>query len=165
MMDDTTAAHAAIPSAVAITRGIHHCRHGEWYSGLHYLQMAHDRPEDQTLPGLAYSFLGLAVARCEHRHADATTLCEHAVEVGFYEPENYVNLALVRILAHDRGGALAAISRGLAVDPRHEALRELQRELGQRRPPVLSFLPRTHPLNQWLGRMRHSWHLRHARHA
>jgi len=161
-MDDSTAGHAAIPSAVAVTRGINHCRKGEWYSGLHYLQMAHDHPEDMTLPGIAYSYLGVAVARCEQRHGDATALCEHAVDVGFFEPENYLNLAMVRVLARDRRGALAAIRRGLAVDARHPGLRDLQRELGQRRPPVLPFLSRSHPLNQWLGRMRHSWSLRHA---
>jgi hypothetical protein len=45
---------------------------------------------------------------------------------------------------------------GLAVDNRHPGLLELRRRLGVRQPPVLRFLSRSHPLNVWLGRARHS---------
>jgi hypothetical protein len=40
------------------------------------------------------------------------------------------------------------------VDPRNPALVLEWRRLGIRRPPVLRFLPRRHPLNRLLGRMR-----------
>ena len=45
--------------------------------------------------------------------------------------------------------------RGLEVDSTHAGLMTLRRELGERRQPVLSFLPRRHALNRWLGMARH----------
>jgi hypothetical protein len=40
------------------------------------------------------------------------------------------------------------------IDPANEALLHEMSDLGARIPPVLSFLPRRHPLNRWLGRAR-----------
>lgn len=158
------ASMATVPNSVAIVRGIYHCRRGEWHSGLHYLvKVGGTQPTgDDAFPGLYYSYLGHALARCERRHAEALALCEHAVRLGFFEPENFMNLAWVRLLAGDRRGALDAIDAGLALDAQHAALRELSERFGRRRPPVLSFLPREHALNRKLGRWRHAWMTRRA---
>ena len=144
-----------LPSAVAASRGILHCRRGEWHSGLHYLQQVELGGGDVTLPGLYYSYLGLALARCQRRHSEGIELCERAVSLGFFDPENFLNLAWARMLAGDRRGALDAVERGLKLESRHAALKELAQRLGRRRPPVLSFLPREHPLNRRLGQWRH----------
>ena len=151
---DTTG--RTLPSAVAASRGILHCRRGEWHSGLHYLQQVEQTSGDVTLPGLYWSYLGLALARCQRRHAEAVELCERAVSLGFFDPENFLNLAWARMLAGDRRGALASVEGGLRLEPGHPALLELAQRLGKRRPPVLPFLPREHPLNRRLGRWRHA---------
>lgn len=148
---------SVIPAPVAVHRGILHCRAGEWHSGLYYLLRADGSDADLTLPGLYYSYLGQALARCEQRHAEAIALCERAVAIQFYEPENFLNLAWSRFLARDRRGAVMAIERGLALDPRHAGLRLLQQRIGRRRAPVVSFLPREHPVNRFFGRLRQRW--------
>jgi hypothetical protein len=40
------------------------------------------------------------------------------------------------------------------IDPANTCLAEDLQRLGRRRLPVLQFLPRHHPLNRWLGRLR-----------
>jgi hypothetical protein len=51
---------------------------------------------------------------------------------------------------------VAAVERGLKLDPDHPGLLTLQKEIGTRRRPVLRFLDRDHPVNVFLGRMRHN---------
>jgi hypothetical protein len=40
------------------------------------------------------------------------------------------------------------------IDPGHRALASDLEQLGRRQLPVLQFLPRNHPVNRWLGRLR-----------
>jgi hypothetical protein len=40
------------------------------------------------------------------------------------------------------------------IDPGNTRMLEELRRLGVRQLPVLRFLPRRHPINRWLGRMR-----------
>jgi hypothetical protein len=53
--------------------------------------------------------------------------------------------------------AIRYLRRGLMIDPGHGALAAELEQLGRRQLPVLQFLPRNHPVNRWLGRMRHRW--------
>jgi hypothetical protein len=46
--------------------------------------------------------------------------------------------------------------RGLKIKPRHPGLVEALRRLGFRQRPVITFLPRSHPVNQMLGSLRAS---------
>ena len=157
-----TDAPAILPPSVAVVRGIAACRRGEWHSGLHYLRIAEERDGDVTLPGLYWSYLGLAVARCERRHDAALELCERAVTIEFFQPENFVNLAWVHLLSGNRRAAMAATERGRSLDAEHAGLREMAARLGSRRPPVLRFLRREHPINRSLGRWRHALEMRRA---
>jgi hypothetical protein len=142
-----------IPERLA--RGLDLCRGGEWDRGLAILGALGQSAEKSALPGLFYSYLGYGIARCERRVKEGVKLCEHSIKIEFYQPENYLNLARTQLLANDRRGAVGAIRRGLKIDPNHADLLELQREIGVRREPVLSFLSRDNPLNRFLGRLRH----------
>jgi hypothetical protein len=82
-------------------------------------------------------------------------LCEHSLKIQYYEADNHWNLARVQIVSGERLAAFQTISRGLKLDPTHEGLLQTQKEIGVRRRPVLGFLSRDHPLNIWLGRLRH----------
>ncbi len=64
-------------------------------------------------------------------------------------------LGLLLLGSGDRARAVRAFRAGLRMCPRHPALRARLREMGHRRRPVLPFLPRSHPANRWLGRIRH----------
>jgi hypothetical protein len=136
--------------------GIALCRRGEWDKGIQILgRVVEAQGVSSELPGVAYSFLGWGVAKAQRRVRDGLRLCEHAVKVQFYEPDNHWNLARVRMLANDRRGAVQSIARGLKLDGNHEGLRALRHEIGIRRRPVIPFLSRDNPLNRLLGRMRH----------
>lgn len=104
------------------------------------------------------SFYGLGLARVERRLDDALELCRSAAKEEFFNPELYHNLARVHLAFGFKAEGIRYLRRGLMIDPSHgPMLRELQ-ELGVRRSPVLTFLPRRHPMNRWLGRCRDWWH-------
>jgi hypothetical protein len=144
------------PKAVA-ARGVALCREGDWDRGLQLLSGAAERrTEGGELPGLVYGYLGYGVARYQRRIRDGLKLCEHAVKIQYYEPENHLHLARTRLLAGDRRAAVSSLARGLKLDPAHRGLRELREEIGVRRRPVIPFLSRDNFLNILLGRLRHS---------
>ena len=137
-------------------KGIELCRHGNWKEGLYWLSLAAGAKADSDeLPALFYSYLGYGVARYQKQHVQGLKLCRRAVELEFYQPESYDFLARTYLLIGDRRAAYDVVERGLEVDSTHDGLVALRSELGERRPPVLSFLPRRHALNRWLGMARH----------
>ncbi len=138
--------------------GIALCKKGDWDLGIQLLgRIVEDQGVSKDMPGTAYSFLGFGVAKRQRRIRDGLRLCEHAVKVQFYEPDNHWNLARVRLLANDRRGAVRAIARGLKLDPNHRGLRGVREEIGVRRRPTIPFLSRDNVLNRLLGRMRHDF--------
>ena len=138
-----------------IDSGIDHCRAGRWQKGANYLGYVAERSHgDLSRASLYLSYLGCSIARVEGRTREARALCERAVEVEFYQPENWANLAEVLILSEMRKEAAEALRHGLEVDPQNERLREVHEQLGRRRPAVLGFLGRGNPVNHLLGRLR-----------
>lgn len=140
----------------ALGAGMAHARRGEWHAALvHLSPIFEQQPDGLELPGLFWSAYGHALARCERRHDQARLLCERGVEEQFYEPETWLHLAWVHVLRGDRAAGFDALARGLVLHPGHPRLRDLHRRLGERRCPVLRFLPREHPVNVKLGKLRH----------
>jgi tetratricopeptide (TPR) repeat protein len=113
-----------------------------------------------NISSLVYSYLGLGIAQHRSEMKEGLRLCQHAIKLEFFQPENYFNLARVHLIAQQRKDAVAAVRRGLGIDPDHEGLKRLQVRLGIRRQQVLPFLARGHFLNQFLGRMRHRMRMR-----
>lgn len=139
--------------------GIELCKKGDWDLGIQLLgRIIEEQGISKDMPGAAYSYLGFGVAKRQRRIRDGLKLCEHAVKVQFYQPDNHWNLARVRMMANDRRGAVRSIARGLKLDPNHRGLRGLREEIGVRGRPVLPFLSRGNFLNRWLGRIRHDFH-------
>ena len=139
-----------------IDSGIEHCRAGRWDKGVEYLRyVAAREPRGLSEAGLFLSYLGCAVARTGARTSEGLALCEQAVQVEFYQPENYVNLARTHLLAGRRLSALRAVEQGLRVDPEDQRLHELLHRIQLRRTPVLPFLARSNPINKYVGMIRH----------
>ena len=137
-------------------KGIELCRQNDWKEGLYWLGLAASAKEDSDdLPALFYSYLGYGVAKYQKQQLQGLKLCQRAIELEFYQPESYDFLARTHLLMGDRRAAYDVVERGLEVDSTHEGLVALRSELGERRQPVLSFLPRHHALNRWLGMARH----------
>lgn len=138
-------------------RAIDECRKGNWDQGLPYLGLLADSADRSSLPGLFYSYLGYGIALREQRVDEGLKLCKHAIKIEFFQAENYWNLARLHLLKKDRKNAVRAVRDGLKVDPNSAELLALQKELGLRKLPILSFLSRNHPLNRILGSIRHKF--------
>jgi tetratricopeptide (TPR) repeat protein len=100
------------------------------------------------------SFYGLGLALVERRFEKALELCRSGAKEEFFNPELYHNLARVHMAFGFKSEAIRYLRRGLMIDPANQALATDLERLGRRRMPVLQFLPRNHPVNRWLGRMR-----------
>jgi len=109
------------------------------------------------------SYYGLSLALSADRLKDAEALCAHAVKMDSHGSDLYYNLGKVRLLRNDRKGAYAAFKRGLSVDPGDTRIRQELANLGKRRPPVIPFLRRRHPLNKLFGLLMSRYVLRRAR--
>ena len=139
-----------------VEKGLERCRKGDWELGLDLLRKAARKEEkESTLPSLYYSYLGYGAARFDGARKDGLALCKHAIRMDDGEPENYMNLAKVCLLAGDRRQAVAAVQRGLKVDPRFLPLVALRHRMGFRRKPVIPFLSRDAWINRRLGERRH----------
>jgi len=144
-------------------QAIHACRAERWREGLDLLtRVAQNAERRGNLPGMFYSYLGLAMARCEGRRREGMELCRHAVREQPEEPDNHLNLAYVYLTLGRRESAILAMQAGLERNPDHERLLALHAKLGVRDQPPLPVLPRGHAVNVSLGRVRHWWRTRQA---
>lgn len=101
------------------------------------------------------SYLGVVLARSENKWGEAEKLCDQAVRMKRNQAQLYLNLAEVYAAAGRRDDAVEALQAGLKFARRDVRLTIAINKLTQRRPPVLSFLGRRHPLNRQLGLLRH----------
>lgn len=138
--------------AKAFHAGIVACREKRWREGYGQLaEVARVAGSGKQLPSVFYSYLGLSMAHCEGRKREGLQLCRYAVRLEPRRPENQLNLAIAYRMVRRRRAAVRALQAGLALSPNHARLRELEAELGVRRPPVLPFLGRDNALNRTLG--------------
>ena len=101
------------------------------------------------------SYLGVVLARSEKKWGEAETLCDSAVRMKRNQAQLYLNLAEVYSNAGRREDAVEAIQAGLKFARRDARWTIAMNKLTDRRPPVLTFLTRKHPLNRQLGILRH----------
>jgi Tfp pilus assembly protein PilF len=100
------------------------------------------------------SYYGLCVAMEKEDFDSALKLCERAVKMDPKNPLSRVNLGKVYRLHGDNSKAYESFIQAWKTDKTHpSAAAELSR-MGIRRPPVLSFLHRSHWLNRKLGIIR-----------
>jgi hypothetical protein len=97
------------------------------------------------------SYCGLA--RVLSGDAGGLQLCREAAKSELYDGDVYLNLARAEWYFENRKLTVVALKKGLRVDAAHPGLRQMREELGVRQRSPLPFLPRSHPLNQALGRL------------
>lgn len=97
----------------------------------------------------------LALALVKGQFLGAAELARAAVRQEFYNPDLYLDLARIYLAFGMKAEGIRYLRRGLMIDPAHEALQSELRRLGVRRRPPIRFLPRHHPLNRWLGKLRY----------
>lgn len=101
------------------------------------------------------SYTGLLAAVAEKRFSDGELLCQEAIGLKCNHAQLYLNLAEVYEHAGRTAEAIDTLQKGLVSAGRDYRIRRALERLGVRRPPVLRFLQRGHPLNRTLGRLRH----------
>ena len=101
------------------------------------------------------SYLGVILARSEEKWAEAEQLCDSAVRLKRNQAQLYLNLAEVYASSGRREDAVEALQSGLKYAQRDVRLNMALTRLAERRPPVLTFLNRKHPINRQLGILRH----------
>ena len=149
-----------------LDKGLEYCRQGDWKTGFEHLSaVAQQQKKPGELPSRYYSFLGYGMALRQKRIDEGIKLCRYAVKKEFFQPENYLNLARVYLLAERRDAAYKAILKGLKVDPDFPELVALRRSMGERQLPALPFLARSNPLNRLLGSIRYAFRKRPAQSA
>lgn len=100
------------------------------------------------------SYGGLLIATEEGDVRTGLGWCERAVEIAFYDPRMYINLARL----HERTGwksqAAEVLRKGLRIDPGNDELLAEINRINPRTPDAIPSLPRTHPVNRALGKLR-----------
>ena len=139
-----------------IEEGLRLCRDDDWAGGMELLwKVARKEERGTKLPAIYYSYAGYGAAKLQKNTKEGLSLCRHAVKLDPTEADNFLNLARVEMLRNNRRGAVKALQRGLRLSPANPRLKEFQKEIGYRRPPVVPFLSRDSRLNIWLGKRRY----------
>jgi predicted Zn-dependent protease len=111
--------------------------------------------EEEPANPFYISYMGVAIAATQQKWAEAEELCRSAIRISRRQAQLYLNLAEVYVAADRKQDAADTLVRGLRYAPHDRRLKIGLDRLAIRRPPVLSFLPRTHSVNRNLGKLRH----------
>jgi len=111
----------------------------------------------------ALSYYGLCIALVQKKYKLAIEFCQKAIEMNFYWPDHYTNLARVYIAASMKRKAFETMEKGLSMFPEDRGLRRVRQEMGVRARPSVPFLGRDNPINKALGRSRHAAKVTEAR--
>jgi tetratricopeptide (TPR) repeat protein len=117
-------------------------------------QLSSHDVSDKPVLSRSSSFYGVCVAVVKRRYAEAVKYCNISLKSQFMDPDHHTNLGLIYLERDDRGNAIEQFHAGLRIQPKNVRIHKILTEIGRRRDPVLSFLPRSNPLNVWLGRRR-----------
>lgn len=96
------------------------------------------------------SYLALCIAKERGQFQLAVTLCEKAKAREPQNPVHYLNLGKVYLYAGKTDDAIRTFREGLSREKDQKIIDELNK-LGTRKPPVISFLKRSNPVNRFLG--------------
>ncbi|MEJ2697469.1 MAG: hypothetical protein P8013_12580 [Candidatus Sulfobium sp.] len=110
------------------------------------------------------SYCGYLVAVVEKKPKEGTMMCENAINIlkrsrstdsVFFMPLFYLHLGRAYLKGDRKKAALKALQQGLKYDRRDGDLLSEIKAFGIRKRPVVPFLERGHPVNKYLGKIRH----------
>jgi tetratricopeptide (TPR) repeat protein len=156
MTEATNGGERAAPPAahVILEEGIARYRDGDVREAHAHFERAHRRdPADPR----TMSWYGVTLVLVEKNWSLGVLYCDQALRLTGPEPELFLNQARAHLALGQRERAVRAIARGLSANPHDPALKLAHSSMGWRRRPVLPCLPRSNPLNRWLGKLRHRW--------
>ncbi len=136
-------------------KAISSCRKGRYQDALDELEQILTAYRDTgKLPARLLSYYGVCLAEVKGKVADGLECCRIAIAKDRFHADHYANLARVYTIGKARKKAVDALKAAASYDHDNTLAGTLWKEIGRRKSPVLSFLPRDHPLNQALGKFR-----------
>lgn len=152
MKDGWSPAHEGRTTNDEFQRGLEYFRKQDWRGAVSWFRQAEARADRQDPFRSRYTaYHGLALVLTGD--LSGLNLCRNAARDELQDAEVFACQARAELQLNHRRRAWQAVRRGMQVDPEHEALGRLQREMGVRRPPLLPFLSRDHVLNRILGKL------------
>lgn len=134
--------------------GLAYIREKNWESALSTLLESQKRfsdYEEENIPPLFFSALGLCYAMARNNIMSGLSYCQRAISMDQFQPSFYYNLGLIYLKTGDKKKAITVFRKGLKLNPEHSGIWSQITQMGSRKRPVLSFLPRQHFLNKYLG--------------
>lgn len=138
----------------AIQAGIAYVERGDYKQAYTLLHSAYGRSSETPPSSDGLSHYGLCVAVVEKQTSKGAALCRTAANEQFFNSVHFVNLVRLYIIRGNRKAAVDALQEGLTRIPNDRALLRVREEIGHRKAPVVSFLPRSNPINEALGKLR-----------
>jgi len=96
------------------------------------------------------SAYALSIAEVKATYKSAVTLCHEAIKKDPKNPVHYYRQGRILMLAGRKKDAVWVLRMGLR-HGRHKEILEILGSMGIRRLPPITFLPRSNPLNKYLG--------------
>jgi tetratricopeptide (TPR) repeat protein len=121
----------------------------------HLPQLSSGSDDDKRVAAGVFSYYGLCIAALRKQYSDGIKYCQLSLKVQSGNPEHYENRARIHLLARSRARAVESLFEGLSYDPANKPINRILDDIGRRREPVISFLPRDNVLNVYLGKRRH----------
>ena len=116
-----------------------------------------DLARNRRKPDLRYlSYYGLSLAKAGISTTEAISICRQAVSRHKSHPILWLNLGRVYVMAGKQERALEALDTAAQLAPGNRVLAHELAQLERRSSPVLGKLPRSHPVNIALGKLRGS---------
>ena len=132
--------------------GLAHLRDGQSFEALAaFRQAASIEPQNPYF----LSYYGLALGQASRNWDEAEALCLAALRLRRQIPQLHLNLADLYRHRGRMADAVETLTDALRYTGRDARITEALTFFGVRRPPVFAFLGRNHPLNRYMGRMRH----------
>jgi len=111
------------------------------------------------------SYCGYLEALVQKNYTNGINTCLKAREIvldkavsgrEFFNPVLYLNLGRVYLAAGNKEEAFESFRTGLIFGNENEELLSELGDLGIRRKPIVSFLPRSNPINKYIGKLVHN---------
>lgn len=109
------------------------------------------RRYDRPIAPAIQAYYGLSVGHAQNIR-EGIRICLDALSRDRHNPNIYLCVARLYVLAGSKENALDAIAQGLRVSRGHRGLTALRRSLGVRQRVPIPFLPRRNPVNVRIGR-------------
>ena len=133
-------------------KGVSHLKDRAMPKAVSSFQQAYESVDRANIYHNKYaSYCGLA--RVLSGDSSGLEMCRHAAKSELHDGDVYLNLARAEWFYENRKATVVALKKGLQIDNRHPGLRQMREQLGIRQRSPLPFFPRTHPLNQALGKL------------